>query len=49
MCLICLIFQYLWIHDILSSSSFRVDKQIVWIADSETEKMKKKFKNKFLE
>ena len=34
--LICLIFQYLWIHNILGSSSFRVDKEIVWIADSGT-------------
>ena len=36
MFLICLIFQYLWIHNILGSSSFRVDKEIVWIADSGT-------------
>ena len=33
MFLICLIFQYLWIHNILGSSSFRVDKEIVWFAD----------------
>ena len=36
MFLICLIFQYLWIHNIIGSSSFRVDKEIVWIADSGT-------------
>ena len=36
MFLICLIFQYLWIHNILGISSFRVDKEIVWIADSGT-------------
>ena len=36
MFLICLIFQYLWMHNILGSSSFRVDKEIVWIADSGT-------------
>ena len=36
MFLICLIFQYLWIHNILGSSSFRGDKEIVWIADSGT-------------
>ena len=34
MFLICLIFQYLWIHNILGNSSFRIDKEIVWIADS---------------
>ena len=36
MFLICLIFQYLRIHNIFGSSSFRVDKVIVWIADSGT-------------
>ena len=36
MFLICLIFQCLSIHNILGSSSFRVDKEIVWIADSGT-------------
>ena len=36
---ICLIFQYLWIRNILGSSSFRVDKEIVWIADSGTGNM----------
>ena len=36
MFLICLIFQFLWVHNILGSSSFRVDKEIVWIADSGT-------------
>ena len=36
MFLICLIFQYLWIHNILGSSNFHVDKEIVWIADSGT-------------
>ena len=36
MFLIRLIFQYLWIQNILGSSSFCVDKEIVWIADSGT-------------
>ena len=36
MFLICLIFQYLLIHNIFGSSSFHVDKEIVWIADSGT-------------
>ena len=36
MFLICLIFQYLWIHNIFGSSSFRIDEEIVWIADSGT-------------
>ena len=34
--LIYLIFQYLWIHNILGNSTFRVDKEIVWIANSGT-------------
>ena len=36
MFLICLIFQYLWIHNIFGSSIFCVDKVIVWIANSGT-------------
>ena len=36
MFLICLIFLYLWIHNIFGSSIFCVDKEIVWIANSRT-------------
>ena len=36
MFLICLIFQYLWIHNIFGSSIFCVDKEIIWIANSGT-------------